>query len=472
MKTLYTIALFFFSFAIAFSQADKRFVHDEFQVPKSKKTEFQNDDYLVEKVMVYSNRYNKNKYSYYYDNQQNILTCIKEIWDLGIWINSEKWTYTYDTNNNILSLLYEKWFNEKWENEFKKTYRYNNNGNLLYIMYENWDNDRWINSKRDSYTYDNYGNKLTWLIQSWSYDQWANYQRYTYEYEINDSIHSVTYEKMENRWVNQWRKTYSYDIFENRKTYLKETWWKGEWTGSSRNIYTYDENNNLIYELRENYYSGQDLWKYYDRKTYTYDVIGNLLTQLNERCNNEIWSYSFRYTFTYNQNGNKLSHLYEEWHMQWKNIWRYIYTYDVNENMLSLIYEKWDINKWINYDYHSLSFKDSYGNYYGSYMGYKLEITWKNITSVENEFDDSFSIRTFPNPFTNSTTIKYTLDKPANVRINIYDNLGNRINNIEKYQEAGEHQAIFNAENYPSGMYYYTIQIGDQIYNRKLLLIK
>ena len=54
MKAFYTIVLFFLAFAIAYSQTDKRFVHDEFQMPKSRMAEFQsNPDYLVESVIVY-----------------------------------------------------------------------------------------------------------------------------------------------------------------------------------------------------------------------------------------------------------------------------------------------------------------------------------------------------------------------------------------------------------------------------------
>ena len=78
-----------------------------------------------------------------------------------------------------------------------------------------------------------------------------------------------------------------------------------------------------------------------------------------------------------------------------------------------------------------------------------------------------------PNPFTNSTTIKYTLDNPSQVRISIYDAFGKEITTLkDEFQDAGEHQAIFNAENFPQGMYYYTIQIGQQTDNGKLLLIK
>ena len=65
------------------------------------------------------------------------------------------------------------------------------------------------------------------------------------------------------------------------------------------------------------------------------------------------------------------------------------------------------------------------------------------------------------------------VDKPANVRINIYDNLGQEITTlIDEFQGDGEHQAQFNAENLPQGIYYYKIQIDNAFDCGKLLLIK
>lgn len=99
-------------------------------------------------------------------------------------------------------------------------------------------------------------------------------------------------------------------------------------------------------------------------------------------------------------------------------------------------------------------------------------------TDVENPYNMSeLSINNFPNPFSESTTINYTLDNPAFVNIIIYDNLGSKITTlVNEYQEIGSHQAIFDAmktgNSLPQGIYYYTIQIDQQIERGKLLLIR
>jgi hypothetical protein len=74
-----------------------------------------------------------------------------------------------------------------------------------------------------------------------------------------------------------------------------------------------------------------------------------------------------------------------------------------------------------------------------------------------------------PNPFTNSTTLSYTLSKPATVTITIFNPHGQLIEKIEQEQPIGEQQVIWNAEGLPAGMYYYRIQAGEKIGNGKMV---
>jgi predicted outer membrane repeat protein len=66
-----------------------------------------------------------------------------------------------------------------------------------------------------------------------------------------------------------------------------------------------------------------------------------------------------------------------------------------------------------------------------------------------------------PNPFTTSTTLNYTLNKPSNVVIQIYNSFGQEIAEpVNAFQQKGEQKVIWNAGNLPSGMYYYRIEAG------------
>ncbi|MCP4580458.1 MAG: T9SS type A sorting domain-containing protein [candidate division Zixibacteria bacterium] len=94
--------------------------------------------------------------------------------------------------------------------------------------------------------------------------------------------------------------------------------------------------------------------------------------------------------------------------------------------------------------------------------------------------DDLFQIslrytlaQNYPNPFNASTTIKYELPNQARVTIDIYDILGRKVTTlIDRQQQAGYHQAIWQADDFSSGMYFYKIQAGDYIESKKMLLLK
>ena len=74
-----------------------------------------------------------------------------------------------------------------------------------------------------------------------------------------------------------------------------------------------------------------------------------------------------------------------------------------------------------------------------------------------------------PNPFTSSTALYYTLDKPSNVTISIFNPQGQLIEKIEQEQPQGEQRVYWNAEGLPAGMYYFRIQAGDMMGSGKVV---
>ena len=79
----------------------------------------------------------------------------------------------------------------------------------------------------------------------------------------------------------------------------------------------------------------------------------------------------------------------------------------------------------------------------------------------------------YSNPFHTSTTINYTLENSADVTINIYNSLGEKVKELkEGYKTVGQNSTIFQAAGLPQGMYYYTIQTGKNIESGKMILAK
>ncbi len=103
----------------------------------------------------------------------------------------------------------------------------------------------------------------------------------------------------------------------------------------------------------------------------------------------------------------------------------------------------------------------------------KYSIT-TNINNISLITDTYKLFQNYPNPFNQSTIIKYQLSRPSFVGIKIYDVSGKELTTlINKYQQSGTHEIIFNANNYSSGVYFYSMFTDNKLSDtKKLLLIK
>jgi len=84
-------------------------------------------------------------------------------------------------------------------------------------------------------------------------------------------------------------------------------------------------------------------------------------------------------------------------------------------------------------------------------------------------------MQNYPNPFNPSTTIRFEIPKSNNVLIKIYDAAGREIQTLVNEQmNAGTYEINWNASNYASGIYYYSMTTGDNSFRetKKMILIK
>ena len=114
-----------------------------------------------------------------------------------------------------------------------------------------------------------------------------------------------------------------------------------------------------------------------------------------------------------------------------------------------------------------------------------LESESSSIVSAVLSSEDELGMPTefalkqnYPNPFNPSTQIQYALPSETRVVISIYDITGRKVRTlVNEVQSAGYRTVMWNATNeigrpVSAGMYIYTIQAGDFIQNRKMVLMK
>ena len=84
----------------------------------------------------------------------------------------------------------------------------------------------------------------------------------------------------------------------------------------------------------------------------------------------------------------------------------------------------------------------------------------------------------YPNPFNSETEISFSLETDEDVRLIICDLLGKMIAVIaDERINSGSHKVSWNGQDYlgksvPSGVYVYSLQSGQSVQSRKLLLIR
>ena len=97
-------------------------------------------------------------------------------------------------------------------------------------------------------------------------------------------------------------------------------------------------------------------------------------------------------------------------------------------------------------------------------------------TSISGEFPQniSFSLeQNYPNPFNPNTVISYSLPVASNVKLFIFNTLGQEVKTlVSEYNHAGIHSINFNATDLPSGIYYYKIEAGEFSQIKKMILLK
>lgn len=93
-----------------------------------------------------------------------------------------------------------------------------------------------------------------------------------------------------------------------------------------------------------------------------------------------------------------------------------------------------------------------------------------NLTGIPSEFKLD---QNYPNPFNPSTVINYQIPVNNFVTLKIYDLLGKEVMTlVNEQKQAGYYNVEFNATNFASGIYFYTVKAGDFKETKRMLLVK
>ncbi len=107
-------------------------------------------------------------------------------------------------------------------------------------------------------------------------------------------------------------------------------------------------------------------------------------------------------------------------------------------------------------------------DYNGSYKYYELGETME--AGIIKSFDLS---QNYPNPFNPVTSITWQTPVSSHVTLKVYNLLGKEVAVLVNGEKpAGTYQTEFDASSLPSGTYFYTIQAGNFVQTKKMILLK
>lgn len=144
------------------------------------------------------------------------------------------------------------------------------------------------------------------------------------------------------------------------------------------------------------------------------------------------------------------------------------------------------------------SFLDSLGSIMG-YTGDSVRCTWRaasingvdtllssgsnlvtirrnviGITQISSNIPGSFNLyNNYPNPFNPNTIINFDVAKAQNVKLKIYNSLGEQVAVIaDQYFTPGKYSVDFNASNLASGIYFYALESDNVFQVKRMVLVK
>ncbi|MBD3234604.1 MAG: T9SS type A sorting domain-containing protein, partial [candidate division Zixibacteria bacterium] len=93
------------------------------------------------------------------------------------------------------------------------------------------------------------------------------------------------------------------------------------------------------------------------------------------------------------------------------------------------------------------------------------------VANIDNS--DQSVLSNYPNVFNANTRIDFNLPEAGHTKLEIYDLMGRKVEVlVDEYKVTGDYSVIWNAENYPSGIYFCKLTQGALKITKKMGLVK
>ncbi|HAQ61925.1 TPA: hypothetical protein DCR49_08005 [Candidatus Delongbacteria bacterium] len=113
------------------------------------------------------------------------------------------------------------------------------------------------------------------------------------------------------------------------------------------------------------------------------------------------------------------------------------------------------------------------GPSFGIGTGITVSNPWPNSIEEISSPNEITLHQNYPNPFNPETSISFSLPKEEQVTLSVFNSDGQLVKELVNCKRsAGNYSVNLNAENFNSGIYFYTLETGSTKLSKKMLLIK
>ena len=112
--------------------------------------------------------------------------------------------------------------------------------------------------------------------------------------------------------------------------------------------------------------------------------------------------------------------------------------------------------------------------YGGSYWS-KFRVLHYDVNSIDGVSPEPLLTlrQNHPNPFSRSTIIRINLSERSDVKLTVYNSLGQEVQRNEvSEQAAGEYEYTLHAKGLANGVYLYRVEAGEEVKTRKMVLVR
>jgi len=444
---------------------------------------------------------NKYRTTSTYDLNLRFAYRLSEDWLIDNWVGNYRSTYDYYQDGRSHRYFEEGYDGNDWYNQRRITHEYNDFGSESLLSIENWLNGNWVYSYKRILEYDNDNSLVLDLRESWEHGELSHISTSSYTYTSLNKIASYNYEVVaqgrrtygdryvnyfdetgnltkretqvweNDEWINSYLFSYEYYPNGNTKTFLFREWEDSTWNNSFRLERVYDEMGNIFISTNFVWREGvlENSW----RETHSYNDNHQELTLLSESLNNENPQNIYFYEYQYDEYGKETYYIYKQWiNEEWEGKYRRFRNYNEDGNVVDGIAEIWD-NGWKpgNYSF-SYPGPDGYSRWGVEY--YKMKAHYSKVESVDYSSPNKYELfQNFPNPFNISTQIYFMLSSETQVKLEVFDILGQRISVlINEELPKGTHSIDYKAAGISSGVFIYRLSTEEFIQTKKMILLK